>query len=207
MTTLKAGVAAVLVLGAMGAQAANLVTNGSFEADSQSGVAIHSSLTGWVGGAKGIELHGSSGGAAQDGVNFIELDTTKNSTMSQSISIAQAGSYALSFWYRASPGQGSINANTDTLGWSFAGASGSVLNNWKLAGTDNWQQFKTVVTVTGAGSQALSFSALGRSDGYGGVVDNVAVSAIPEPETFAMLLAGLGLMGAIARRRKWSIAV
>jgi hypothetical protein len=28
------------------------------------------------------------------------------------------------------------------------------------------------------------------------------VSAVPEPETFAMLLAGLGLMGAIAARRK-----
>ena len=30
---------------------------------------------------------------------------------------------------------------------------------------------------------------------------NIAVTAVPEPESFAMLLAGLGLMGAIARRR------
>jgi hypothetical protein len=28
------------------------------------------------------------------------------------------------------------------------------------------------------------------------------VSAVPEPETFAMLLAGLGLIGAIAARRR-----
>jgi len=28
------------------------------------------------------------------------------------------------------------------------------------------------------------------------------VSAVPEPETYAMMLAGLGLMGTIARRRK-----
>jgi hypothetical protein len=28
-----------------------------------------------------------------------------------------------------------------------------------------------------------------------------AVAAVPEPETYAMLMAGLGLMGAIARRR------
>jgi hypothetical protein len=30
----------------------------------------------------------------------------------------------------------------------------------------------------------------------------VTISAVPEPETYAMLLAGLGLMGAIARRRR-----
>jgi len=31
---------------------------------------------------------------------------------------------------------------------------------------------------------------------------NTAAVAVPEPETYAMLLAGLGLMGTIARRRK-----
>jgi PEP-CTERM motif len=30
----------------------------------------------------------------------------------------------------------------------------------------------------------------------------LSVSAVPEPETYAMLLAGLGLMGAVARRRR-----
>jgi hypothetical protein len=29
-----------------------------------------------------------------------------------------------------------------------------------------------------------------------------AAPAVPEPETYAMLLAGLGLMGFVARRRK-----
>ena len=33
-------------------------------------------------------------------------------------------------------------------------------------------------------------------------VDNFTVSAVPEPETYAMLLAGLGLVGAFTRRRK-----
>ena len=37
------------------------------------------------------------------------------------------------------------------------------------------------------------------STGYHG---SISVTAVPEPETYAMLLAGLGLMGAIARRRK-----
>jgi hypothetical protein len=30
----------------------------------------------------------------------------------------------------------------------------------------------------------------------------VAVTAVPEPETYAMLLAGLGLVGFAARRRR-----
>jgi hypothetical protein len=37
--------------------------------------------------------------------------------------------------------------------------------------------------------------------------DNFAVNAVPEPETYAMLLAGLGLMGTIVRRRNKSKSV
>lgn len=37
--------------------------------------------------------------------------------------------------------------------------------------------------------------------------DNWAVSAVPEPESYAMLLAGLGLIGTIARRRNKSKSV
>lgn len=33
-------------------------------------------------------------------------------------------------------------------------------------------------------------------------IDNVMVTSVPEPETYAMMLAGLGLVGGIARRRK-----
>jgi hypothetical protein len=32
------------------------------------------------------------------------------------------------------------------------------------------------------------------------------VSAVPEPEIYAMMLAGLGLMGFVARRRKQQLA-
>ena len=51
---------------------------------------------------------------------------------------------------------------------------------------------------------------LANVSGYGfpqfGVVETVAVSAVPEPETYALMLAGLGLMGSIARRRKVNVA-
>jgi hypothetical protein len=38
--------------------------------------------------------------------------------------------------------------------------------------------------------------------GYNGAISVAAVTPVPEPETYAMLLAGLGVMGFIARRRK-----
>jgi hypothetical protein len=39
-------------------------------------------------------------------------------------------------------------------------------------------------------------------DDSGGLVGGISVTPVPEPETFAMLLAGLGLMGFMARRRR-----
>lgn len=52
-------------------------------------------------------------------------------------------------------------------------------------------------------AKAFSISAVG-GDGYYSVSEFQAngVMAVPEPETYAMLLAGLGVMGAVARRRK-----
>jgi hypothetical protein len=41
----------------------------------------------------------------------------------------------------------------------------------------------------------------GQLPGVSLVAANYTVTAVPEPETYAMLLAGLGLMGTIARRR------
>jgi hypothetical protein len=51
------------------------------------------------------------------------------------------------------------------------------------------------------GNTDLTFAAIGTSDSLGTSLDNVSVTAVPEVETYAMMLAGLGLMGTIARRR------
>jgi hypothetical protein len=47
----------------------------------------------------------------------------------------------------------------------------------------------------------LKFAAIGISDSDGSSLDNISVTAIPEPETFAMLLTGLGLLAGVTRRR------
>ena len=202
----KTLVSAALVLSAMGAQAStNLVNNGSFEANAQTvnHWTIYSNLTDWSGGAAGIELRNNVAGVAQEGVNFVELDTTNNSSMSQQITFANAGSYVLSFWYAARPDNGTRNTNSDALGWALGNSfSGAVLGNWALPGATTWQHFTTTFTIGQAGTQTLAFNALGISDSYGGSIDNVSItSAVPEPESYALMLVGLGLMGTMVRRR------
>lgn len=70
--------------------------------------------------------------------------------------------------------------------------------------------------LVGTGNVATAFSGFGASgmgnqvtidfynSAYNVGIDNIQfnVSAVPEPETFAMLLAGLGLLGAVARRKR-----
>lgn len=179
--------------------AVDLVTNGSFEADPQSNGSwnIYSSLTGWN-GSPNIELRNNVAGTAYHGSNFVELDTYSNSAMSQLLT-GPAGLYELSFWYSARPGTGATN----DLSFSFDGiVSGTVLTGISNAGSNHvWQHFSQLVNFDGSG--LLSFSAAGISDSYGGSIDMISfTSAVPEPETYAMLLTGLGLIGFTLRRRK-----
>ncbi|MDD4881070.1 MAG: PEP-CTERM sorting domain-containing protein [Gallionellaceae bacterium] len=56
----------------------------------------------------------------------------------------------------------------------------------------------TLVNFNWTNVDKVTFS----SDGSDAVLDNITVSAVPEPETYAMLMAGLGMMGFVARRRR-----
>ncbi len=211
-------IAASMLAAATGAQAQNLVTNGSFESITTANLpgqtpgtwAVYTSIVGWT-GVPNIEVRDNRAGVAQDGGNFVELDThptvgapgpNTNSRMYQDI--LGTGSVNLSFYYSARPNTGVTN----NLGFSF----GSFTNSSLLAGTANqtnshsWIQYTlNNFQLDADGSTRLSFFALGKPDTYGGSLDNVvvsSVSAVPEPETFALLLAGLGLIGAAVRRQK-----
>ena len=65
------------------------------------------------------------------------------------------------------------------------------------------QDFSQYVTFTGVGSTtilALGFSNSPASNAFES--SNFSVSAVPEPETYALMLAGLGVIAFIGRRRR-----
>lgn len=57
----------------------------------------------------------------------------------------------------------------------------------------------------GGGGRGLTESKGGLADRFSVAVPEV-MAPVPEPESYALLLAGLGLMGALARRRKATIS-
>lgn len=61
--------------------------------------------------------------------------------------------------------------------------------------TNRFQQFD----LNMKGVDKVTWSTNGK---FNLLLDDITVSAVPEPQTYAMMLAGLGLLGFMARRRR-----
>lgn len=211
---MKKTLALVALLGFSGLAAADLINNGSFESVNQnSGTwSIYNNLAGWNVGSNGVEIRNNNAGSAYDGKNFVELDTTNNSSISQSFSAVAGYTYELSFAYSArnflSGSSNPAESNSNKIGVTVSQGNNSYLNGVVAGSNDTngnqWLSMSYTFKALSSGTATLMFAALGNSDSYGGSLDAVSltVSAVPEPETYAMFLAGLGLMVGVARRRK-----
>ncbi len=105
----------------------------------------------------------------------------------------------------------SVEGGDDGLGELYFGAGFSGLGSETLTGSIVVQPaFNLVSPAFSIGmSKPVTIAGLIFYDGGGGIhelatLDNpytLSVTAVPEPETWLMMLAGLGLLGAVARRR------
>ena len=207
MMRTKLAAIALLSVPAVSASPAAAVTNFITNFDTvtfANGSHIVTSIEGWTGGTNGIEVQtGGVFGAPKSGANLVELDTTANSSMFRTV---DAGIYTLTYRYSARPGAALA---TNGIGLYIGNtllktvASSGLVGNTPKTNT-SWLTFTT--TFTAQQASTLTFAALGASDGKGGYLDNIQLVGtalpVPEPGEWAMMLAGLGVVGFVASRRR-----
>ena len=209
----KSVLAAAALLVLAGAANANLVLDGSFEAvqiDSPGwGSFPGTSMPGWTATGGALEVRSDLVGSAQDGANFVELDSDANMSISQVIDTIAGQTYTLSFWYSNRPTDPVYNsqwpndvvpAESNGLLLDLGNGAFSVYTPAANTTSDNqWQEYTTTFVATGP--TTLTFSATGWSDSYGTSLDNIVVTGVvPEPAQLSLMVAGLLMAGGIARR-------
>ena len=151
----------------------NLVANGSFEQDvvSQKWTLLDN-MTGWQRDGARFEIQTNTLGiiTPQEGNQYIELDSTANYSVKQTLSTQANQTYTLSFYY--SP-RVANNSDTNQAKVYWDGAEVASLNGTSRG----WQHISVSVTASSTATE-LKFTGTGTSDSYGGFIDNVSVTGI-----------------------------
>jgi hypothetical protein len=124
---------------------------------------------------------------------YVDLDgsTSQAGTLSTLTTFA-AGTYTLSFDLGGNARGDGVKTTVVTLG-DFS-------DTITLPSDSPLQAYSLKFTTTGG---ALSFADLaGGNQNIGNILDNVSLSAVPEPATWAAMLLGFGGIGASMRRRR-----
>ena len=215
---------AVAAVSVAGLASANVLVNGSFElgtipnprlSDGGTTLPIGSTaVTGWTvidATVDWLQTNTVSSNAftawelsPQEGNRFMDLTGLSSGPyggVQQSFPTIVGLQYDISFWL------GSTNTallNTGQATTLLAVGTAPILTATTLfdptpAGKNKWEQRTGSFVATGTTS-TLSFTGVSGFNYIG--LDNVVVTAIPEPGTVALMLAGLAAVGSIAARRR-----
>jgi len=90
-----------------------------------------------------------------------------------------------------------------TVGNGGSGGGAGMFNSYMVFGTGAGAAFTPYTGPGGAYDLVLGFNDSLQVDGdYDDFIVGLKVTAVPEPETYALMLAGLGAVGFLARRRR-----
>jgi hypothetical protein len=98
---------------------------------------------------------------------------------------------------------GNAKNGLDITGFSLFNAAGNLINAGSQLSTGKTDQWVLDLGKLAADNYYLQVSGTVLSQAAGSYTTNLAISAVPEPATYGMLLGGLAVVGlATARRRK-----
>jgi hypothetical protein len=182
--------AAALALVALGAQAVNSNSNSNSN-NSGNGGPIVTTYDGST-DSKTFSFTLTKQSDVSIGTSWIDMAVGPHTYKAKSLALTLLGSNGYSKSDSISD-RGGVNSNFETLSFAKLGAA-----SYQLTFLGTWDS----ETLHGGGNAGLS-----ATNGAVNFVDNsftstLVAAPVPEPESYAMMLAGLGLMGTIARRRK-----
>ena len=171
----------------------NLITNGGFESN---GGAFNTNFTGWTNSDWFVE-DGSFQSTPVEG-SFAASTGCVGSycNIGQNIATVAGRSYTLSFAFNPGTDVAPVGSGQGDTQAQVNGSTVIDING----GSHAWSFYSTTFTATGATTN-INFA--GYQNPAWSALDAVSVTSnAPEPASWVMLIAGFGLVGAIARRRQ-----
>lgn len=202
--------AAALALPAT-ANAATIV-NGSFESASVNPGGGFLSLgfgstaiTGWTVGGDGVDYIGGYWQAA-DGTRSIDLSRNGAGSISQTLSTVIGQSYTVTFALAGNPDGGPGTKVLLTLGTP---GGLTQVDTFNVTGANTranmgWQTYSYTFRAAST-STTLTFESA-TNTAFGPALDQVAIAAVPEPASWALMIAGVGFTGGALRTRRRNAA-
>jgi len=193
MKLIKHTLIAAAVLCALQAQASTPVFADSFDANA---LGLNAVPTGWAVTEGTVDIIGANDfyDFIPGSGRYIDLDgsTRDAGVLSRSFAVTSGLRYTATFELAGNH----RNSPVESVAVNF----GSAASAYSLGQSAGWTAYSLTFVAANSGMAGLSFSNAG-GDNIGMLLDNVNVTAVPEPGTYALMLAGLAAVGFVARRR------